>query len=184
MPAVLGIDLGKNLGFGLVGRGQPVSGIHVICKKWAPLGPNLLMLEDRLHSLIVKHKPDILATASQFVNLHKATTDNLIPIFSCFGVLNMLAAATGIPLMFTYEGTARTAFLGDGMVPQGTEKAKGAIYQGCLDRGWRACGLDASDALCVASWAHGKATPGMAHETTPLFQAAPTMRIRRPKRAA
>ncbi len=183
MPAVLGIDLGKHLGFGLVGRGKPVSGTFEICQRWAPLGPNLLKLEERLHGLIVQHKPDILATAIQFVNLRQATTLNLVPIFGGFAVLNMLAAATGLPLEFTYEGSARGAFIGAGMVPKGSAKIKEAVIRACRDRGWPATDEHAADALCVASWALGKAVPGRAYETTPLFQAAPTMRLRR-RRAA
>ena len=183
MPAVLGIDLGKQLGFGLVGRGRPISGSHEICKKWAPLGENLLKLEARLHSLIVQHRPDVLATAIQFVNLRQASTFNLVPIFGGFAVLNMLAAAIGLPLEFTFEGAARRAFLGTGMVPKTSPKIKAAVIRACQQRGWPATDEHAADALCVASWAHGRLVPGRSYETTPLFQAAPTMRLRRQRAA-
>lgn len=184
MPRVLGIDLGKNLGWAVVGQGAPRFGTIQVVSQWSPLGDCLLVLEERLHKLILQHRPDILATAIQFVNPKQATPINLIPMFSGFGILNMMAASMKLPIQMIFEGDARAAFLGRGNTPKGSANKKAAVMRACEERGWMVKTDHEADALCVASAALERTDPRRAHETTPLFQAAATMRARRPKKAA
>lgn len=191
MTAVLGIDLGKTTGWGLLGRPKVLSGSFEVVKRWAPLGAQLLTLEACLHGLIARHRPDVLACAKPFVRRGAGgamidTPQNLVPMFAGFAVLHMLAAAMGVPLETIEESDARSIMLGRDM-PQGSARVKLAIWNACRARGWPVEDGDGhhdTDALCVGSAIVERLDPARAYETTPLFQAMPTMRMRRGRRAA
>lgn len=190
---VLAFDIGKTLGFGLLGGERTLSGSHEIVKRWTPLGESLLKLEDRMHSLILAHKPNVLACARPFVRERqwKPTVEafleqrydtplNLVPMFSGYGFLHGLAAAVGLRLELIEESDARSILLGN-MLPQRSDKVKAAVMQACRDRGWPVTDDHAGDALCVAAAITERLDPAQSYEMTPLFQAAPTMRQRRRK---
>lgn len=180
MTAILAIDLGRTVGWGLVGRQpMPIWGSAMVVKQWSPLGASLLVLEDRLHKLITRLKPDMLATATQFFDVRNAATTNLIPLYTQFGILNMMAETMRLPIMMVEESMARSAFLGRGNTPRGSKAKKAAVIRACEERGWMVTDDHQADALCVATYAQARANPARAYETTPLFNAAATMRARR-----
>lgn len=189
MRRVLAFDLGKRLGFGLLGGASVLSGSHDIVPRWSPLGASLLKLEDRLADLITAHQPQAIACATPFVRLdrdeddparkYNDTTQNLVPMFACYGALHMVAAAMGVLLKAVNEQDAREKFLGAGNVPSGSFKLKTAVQQECRNRGWPATDDHAADALCVASAAVELLDPELSYEVTPLFMAMPTVSARR-----
>lgn len=183
---ILGLDLGRFTGFGLLGPGVVRSGSHEILKTWSPYPAAILIFEARLQGIIDKHKPDILATARPFVRYGRGgkmidTTQNLIPMFGAFAILNRLAGTNGLPLDVIQESEARHVMLGKFM-PRKSADIKLAILKACAQRGWRATDDHAADALCIAAAALEAREPGQAHQTTPLFT-APTARQRRKKAA-
>lgn len=184
MPRVLAFDLGKHLGFGLLGVGDPVSGSREILKRWSPLGPSFLILEDMLLSLINQHNPDVLAVALPFVRLGPRasmidTPQNLVPMFGAFAILNRVAAVKCLRLETIEESDARSIMLGRDL-PWKSAAIKAAIIQACRDRGWPCCDDHAGDALCIAAAILERLDPGQAYQTTPLFTTtAPPPRRRR-----
>lgn len=192
MTGVLGIDLGKNLGWGLVGRPRVLSGcIHVV-DRWSPYGAKFLQLESALHKLVKKHRPEFIGVARPFVRLDKDavqyndTTQNLVPMFGAFVVLNMVATAMGVRVIAVEEGDARSRFMGAGNLNQASYISKEQIRRACEQRGWAPTTslLDETDALCVGSCAWEIVSKGLEYEMTPLFQAAaPTMPARIKRRA-
>lgn len=186
MPRVLAIDLGKRAGYAVMGGPRVLSGSHEIVKRWAPLGASLLTLEDRLYTLILAHKPDVVACATPFVRRGRGgamidTPVNLVPMFCCFGVLHMLCDAMGIRLETIEESRARKVMLGD-FLPRKSAAVKEAIMRACRSQGWPVTNDHAGDALCIAAAITERLDPAKSYEMTPLFQAAPTMRSRRKPR--
>lgn len=183
---VLSFDLGRHLGFALLGPGVVRSGSREILKTWQPFGAAIIILENRLQALIDQHKPDVLGTARPFVRRGRLgsmvdTPQNLVPMFGAFTILHRVAEINMLPLEIIQESDARSAMLGKGNMPRGSDALKKAIIQSCRDRGWPACNDHAGDALCIAAAVMEKIRPGYAHETTPLFATAP--RARRKKAA-
>ena len=176
MTRILAIDNGKVLGFALLVGGKASTGSFKVLESWWPLGEKALVYENRLRAMMVEHKPDVIGTAAQFVSRF-TTTDNGVPLFWAFGSVLKLAAELGIRSEIIVEGEARKAILGEKM-PKGSEAKKRAVWQACLDRGWRCTNYDASDALCIALAVQARLQPKKAHQTTPLFIAAGA----RPKR--
>lgn len=187
---VLAIDLGRQLGFGLLGGERVLSGSREVVKRWSPLGPSFLMLEDKIQGLIDIHMPNVLACATPFVRRGRGgamidTPQNLVPMFGCYAVLHMLAADNRIPLETIEESHARSVMLGRFM-PRKSDAVKLAIQKACRERGWPVCDDHAGDALCIAAAITERLAPAEAHLTTPLFIAAsahPPPRKRR-RRAA
>ena len=171
MTRVLAIDNGKTLGFALLVGASASTGSLKVLENWWPLGEKALTYERRVRALILEQKPDVIGTAAQFVSRF-TTTDNGVPLFWAFGAVLKLAAEMGIRSEIIVEGEARKAILGEKM-PKGSEAKKRAVWQACLDRGWRCTNFDASDALCIALAVQERLNPRRAHLTTPLFQAAP-----------
>ncbi len=168
---VLTIDNGKTLGFALLEGAKASSGSYKVLDSWTPLGEKALIYERRVRGLIVQHQPDVIGTAAQFVNRF-TTTDNGVPLFWAFGCVLKLAAELGIRSEIVIEGEARSAMLGSIPIPKGSEAKKRAIWQACLDRGWRCTNFDASDALCIAVAVQERLQPKRAHLRTPLFACA------------
>lgn len=185
----LAFDLGRQLGFAVLGGREVLSGSHEIVKRWSPLGASLLKLEDRLYSLIKLHKPNAVAVARPFVRQGSGgrmidTPQNLVPMYCGFGCLNMLCAAMGIHLEVVDENEARRQFVGEGNLPAKSEAIKAAIMWECRNRGWVCRDNHAGDAICVAAAAIEKMDPDKSYEMTPLFMAAPTVRARRKAKKA
>lgn len=173
---VLGIDLGKQMGFGLLGGAAVLSGSREVVKKWAPFGPSWLILEGRLQELIDQHKPDILGVARPFVRRGRGgamvdTPQNLVPMFGQFAIFHRTAAVNRLRVEEFEESDARSIMLGRDM-PFGSERLKAAIIQACRDRGWPCCDDHAGDALCIAAAVLERLNPRQAHQTTPLFTTA------------
>lgn len=185
MPAILTVDLGRDLGWSLIGRG-PVAlfGTIKVVSQWSPLGASLLVLENKLHKLILRHKPDQLAAATQFFDRRSASTTNLIPLYTQFGILLMMAETMHLPTQLIDESQARRALLGDGMTPKGSKNKKAAVMRALQTMGYDVQTDHEADALCVGFLATEKANPARAYEHTPLFAAAATMRQRRARKAA
>lgn len=167
---VLAFDLGRKLGFGVLGGPRVISGTRELFKKWSPFGDCLLILENCLQGLIDKHRPDVLGVARPFTR-RGDTPMNLLPMYCAFGSLNRLAALNRIPLEIIQESDARNMMLGKGNMPCGSAALKLAVHKACAARGWRACDFEASDALCIGAAALEARVPGQAHQTTPLFTA-------------
>lgn len=170
MTRILAIDNGKVMGFALLVGATASTGSFKVLESWWPLGEKALIYERRMRALIIEHKPDVIGTAAQFVSRF-TTTDNGVPLFWAFGCVLKLAAELSIPSEIIIEGEARRAILGEKM-PKGSEAKKRAVWQACLDRGWRCTNFDASDALCIAVAVQERLQPKKAHQTTPLFIAA------------
>ena len=178
---ILTIDNGKVMGFAVLDGIKVSSGSFKVIENWWPLGEKALIYERRVRTLIEQHRPDVIGTAAQFVSRF-TTTDNGVPLFWAFGCVLKLAAEMGIPSEIIIEGEARRAILGEKM-PKGSEAKKRAVWQACLDRGWRCTNFDASDALCIALAVQERMQPKKAHQTTPLFIAASGAGKRRRKAA-
>jgi Holliday junction resolvasome RuvABC endonuclease subunit len=170
MPKILTIDNGKVLGFALLEGAKASSGSFKVLDTWTPLGEKALIYERFVRALIEQHRPDVIGTAAQFVSRF-TTTDNGVPLFWAFGCVLKLAAELGIRSEIIIEAEARRAILGEKM-PKGSKAKKRAVWQACLDRGWRCTNYDASDALCIALAVQERLQPKKAHQTTPLFIAA------------
>lgn len=165
----MGLDLGKNLGFGLLGgRNGVLSGSYQVLKSWSPLGAAVITMEIRLQALIDKHRPDVIGVARPF-SKRGDTPQNLAPMYAAFTTLHRVAFINKIPLEVIQESDARSAFLGDGNMPRGSEALKKAVHQACRDRGWLARDFECSDALCIASATLDRRKPSRVHETTPLW---------------
>lgn len=183
--AILTVDLGRDLGWSLIGRHPvPLFGTIKVVSQWSPLGASLLVLEDKLHKLILRHKPDRIAVATQFFDPRNASTANLIPLYTQFGILFMIAECMKLHVEPIDEGQARRALLGAGMTPKGSKNKKAAVMRAFQDRGLNVQTDHEADALCVGFYAMEKAAPARAYENTPLFAAAATMRQRRARKAA
>lgn len=178
MLRVLSIDIGKQLGFGLLGPGVTVrSGSLEILQSWHPLGAAALTFENRVGGLIDQHQPTHLAVARPFVRRFRGkmidTPDNLVPMFGAFMVLHRLAAVRGLPPpLVMQESDARSHLVGKNMMMAKSAAIKKAVMQACRDRGWPCRDDHAGDALCVAAAALEQLQPSRAHQTTPLFVAA------------
>lgn len=189
MVLVLALDIGKNLGFGLLGNvsSEVKSGSLEILKTWHPLGTAALTFETRVCALIDKFKPTHLAVARPFVRYSRGrmidTPDNLVPMFGAFMLLHRIAAARGLPLLVEQESQARSHLVGKNMLMAKSEAVKLAVIQACRDRGWPCRDDHAGDALCIAAAALERLQPKRAHQTTPLFIAAGTPPKRRRKTA-
>lgn len=173
---ILSIDNGKRLGFAVLEGASASSGSLVVLENWWPLGEKALLYERRLDAMIDEYRPDVIGTAAQFVSRFTTTT-NGVPLFWAFGAVLKLAAERGIPSHIIKESEARKAILGE-KIPRKSEAQKQAVWQACLDRGYRCCDTDASDALCIALAVQERLNPRKAHLTTPLFQ---PKRRRKPK---
>lgn len=198
MTRVLAIDLGKTMGFGLLGGKRVLFGSREVVKRWSPYGASFLGLWAAIQALIDTHKPDYIAVARPFVRLdmpepapgqpedpfrkYNDTTQNLVPMFGGFVVLHMVAAKNCKPVEVVEESAARSLMLGEGMCPRASARAKAAVMQACRDRGWLVEDDHAGDALCVGAAVLERLEPGQAHETTPLFIAAQP--ARKPRKAA
>lgn len=184
--AVLGIDLGKSLGYGVAGGEELHAGCFQICDAWWPLDVSMTALEVRVQSLIDEYKPDVIGVARPFVRYGRKgggiidTPNNLIPQFGAFVVLHLVAGRNGLPVHVMQESEARSLLLGPNY-PRASDEAKQAVWQACLDRGRRCQNKDASDALCIALGVLERRNPSAGHETTPLFTTAPKRRKRRRK---
>lgn len=184
MPAILTFDLGKDLGWSLLGRPIPLFGTVKVVSQWSPLGACLLVLEDKLHKLILRHKPDQLAAATQFFDPRKASTNSLIPLYTQFGILLMMAETMRLPISMIEESQAVRALLGAGMTPKGSKNKKAAVMRALTGMGYDVQTDHEADALCVGMLAMGRALPASSYELTPLFTAAATMGARRTGKAA
>lgn len=184
MPTSLTVDLGKDVGWARFDGQRPTFGTVPIVSEWSPLGACLLVLEDKLHKLILRHKPGLIVVATQFFNVRNASTENLIPLYAQFGILLMLAETMRIPVMFIQESQARRALLGAGMTPKGSKAKKAAVMRALIAMGYDVKTDHEADALCVGMKAQAEINPARSYELTPLFHAAATMRARRTKRAA
>lgn len=176
---VLAIDLGKSLGFGVAGGAELHAGCFQLFDAWWPLGRSAHILRRKFNELIDEFNPDMLGVARPFVRYGKKgggildTPQNLIPQFGAFYLLHEVAEDRGLPVPYVMqESEARSLLLGPDY-PRDSERAKQAVWQACLDRGRRCPTKDASDALCVALGVLERLQPGRAHESTPLFTAAP-----------
>lgn len=182
---VLGIDLGKRTGFGLLGGDEVLSGSLEVTENWAPLGAKMRRLGGILRKTITLHKPDIIAVATPFVRRGKKgamrdTPQNLVPMFGQYTVLHMLADDMGIPIEALEEGEARRVLLGK-FLPGKSDPIKRAIIQACRDRCWPCTDDHAGDALCMAAAVVERHSRHDKHETTPLFIAMPAKK-RKPRR--
>lgn len=176
----LGIDLGKQTGWGALGSGHPPRfGSMKIVAQWQPLGDSLLILEDHLHKLILRHRPDQLAVARPFVRTRFDTPQNLLPMYGCFTVLCMMASSMKLPLIVVNESAARTRLVGKNMLRRKSAQAKQDVIQAWRSRGVEVTDDHEADALCVALEAIAQADPTRDYATTPLFDAAATVRARR-----
>lgn len=188
MPGVLGLDLGKQLGWGLVGGGAPRFGTIKVVSEWSPLGPCMLVLEDQLHRLILRHRPEVLAVARPFVRKSKKkmhdTTSNLLPLFGAFTVTAMLAHVMKLRLEVVEEGDARSKLVGVNMLRRKSKDAKEDVMRAWRSRGVEVTNDHEGDALCVALEGQRRRLKGRDYETTPLFDAAASMRARRSARVS
>lgn len=167
---VLAFDLGRKLGFGVLGGPKVSSGTRELFKRWSPFGDCLLILENCLQGLIDKHNPDVLGVARPFTR-HGDTPMNLLPMYGGFAILNRLAAVNHLPIEVIQESDARNMMLGKGNMPRGSAALKLAVHKACKARSWPACDFEASDALCIAAAVLERLCPAKAHQTTPLFTA-------------
>lgn len=183
MPKILGIDLGKDTGWGLLGDGRPRFGTLKIVSQWQPFGDCMLVLEDKLHKLILKQRPDRIAVARPFVRKSKGkmydTPQNLLPMYGAFTTLMMLAATMKIPVDVVEEGAARSRLVGKNMLRRKSADAKADVMLAWVSRGLDVKTSHEGDALCVAMEGRAMAVRGREYETTPLFEAAATVRPRR-----
>ena len=176
MVRVLSLDIGKQLGFGLLdsASSEVKSGSLEILQTWQPYGASGLIFEGRVGALIDKFKPTHLAVARPFVRYARGkmidTPDNLVPMFGAFFLLHRLAATRKMPLLVEQESDARSHLVGKNMMMAKSEAIKKAVIQACRDRGWPARDDHAGDALCIAAAALERLQPRRAHQTTPLFQ--------------
>ena len=188
MVPVLSLDIGKQLGFGLLAPDEVRSGSLEILQTWHPLGASSLTFEARVGGLIDKHRPTHLAVARPFVRYSRGrmidTPDNLVPMFGAFVLLHRLAQVRGMPLLVEQESDARSHLVGKNMMMAKSEAIKKAVMQACRDRGWPCRDDHAGDALCVAAAALERLQPKKAHQTTPLFIAAGGARQKRRRTAA
>lgn len=180
MVRVLALDIGKNLGFGLLDSASPEvkSGSLEILQTWHPLGAAALTFERRVEELIDKFKPTHIAVARPFVRRGRGgvmvdTPDNLVPMFGAFVLLHRIVQVRGLPpLMVEQESDARSHLVGKNMMMAKSVAIKRAVMQACRDRGWPCRDDHAGDALCIAAAALERLQPKKAHQTTPLFIAA------------
>lgn len=189
MARILSLDIGKNLGFGLLdsASSEVRSGSLEILRTWQPLGPASLIFDSSVGALIDKHRPTHLAVARPFVRYSRGrmldTPANLVPMFGAFMLLHRLAASRGLPLLVEQESDARSHLVGKNMLMMKSEAQKLSVIQACRDRGWACRDDHAGDALCIAAAALERLNPKMAHQTTPLFIAAtPLPTVRKPPR--
>lgn len=177
MVRLLAIDIGKQLGFGLLAPDEVRSGSLEIIQTWHPLGATSLIFEARVGGLIDQHRPTHMAVARPFVRRGRGgvmidTPDNLVPMFGAFVLLHRLAQVRQLPLMVEQESDARSHLVGKNMMMAKSEAIKKAVIQACRDRGWPCRDDHAGDALCIAAAALERLQPKKAHQTTPLFIAA------------
>jgi len=175
---ILAYDLGRKCGHGFLAPGIARSGTRELFKNWSPFGEALLTMEAHLQGLINKFEPDILGVARPFTR-RGDTPMNLLPMYGGFAILNRLAAINKIPIEIMQESDARLQMLGKGNMPNKSAALKLAVNKACKARGWPCCDEEASDALCIAAAVLEKRQPGRAHQTTPLFTAAPSTRRRK-----
>lgn len=184
MTTVLGIDLGKSLGYGVAGGTDLHAGCCQLFDAWWPLGRSAHILRRKFHDLIDEFRPDMIGVARPFVRYGRRgggildTPNNLIPQFGAFYLLHEVAEDHVLPMHVIQESAARSLLLGRDC-PRESEAAKQAVWQACLDRGKRCPTKDASDALCIAIAVLEIHDPSCAHESTPLFAAAPKKAPRR-----
>ena len=181
---VLGLDSGLHLGYAALGGDKPVlAGSRLLRGGPRDMGRTMRHCDSVLRELILEVRPDVIAFASPFVALirGRAVQPNAIrPLFGILAKIEEVADELQIRCTEWDESAARRRFL-DGM-PRKSKDIKRAVMQGCRDRGWPCCDDHAGDALCVAALALERLEPATAHETTPLFQAAPLARARRKAR--
>ena len=188
MVRLLAIDIGKQLGFGLLAPDEVRSGSLEILQTWHPLGASSLTFEDRVGALVDKYRPTHMAVARPFVRRGRGgvmidTPDNLVPMFGAFVLLHRLAQVRGLPLLVEQESDARSHLVGKNMMMAKSEAIKKAVMQACRDRGWPCRDDHAGDALCIAAAALERLQPKKAHQTTPLFIGASAPPKRRRKAA-
>lgn len=188
MVRLLAIDIGKQMGFGLIGPGvETRSGSREILKTWHPLGDAALVFEAKVGELIDLHCPTHMAVARPFVRRFRGkmidTPDNLVPMFGAFMVLHRLAAVRGLPPpLVIQESDARSHLVGKNMLAAKSAVIKEAVIRACRDRGWPVCDDHAADALCIAAAALERLQPRRAHQTTPLFIASQAQKQKRRRR--
>lgn len=154
---VLGIDAGTRVGFGLIEpRRAPVSGSRAIAKDASHLGRLLTEYESFLTTLISQQRPHKIVVARLFI-WRTDTENNVLPLFGLVAMTHAIAYECGVPIESVAESAARRAFLAPAKIPKGSEAIKAAIFNSCRARGWRACDHNASDALCIASYASAQA---------------------------
>jgi Holliday junction resolvasome RuvABC endonuclease subunit len=181
MGKILGVDLGKQTGWGWFNKSTYRFGTVKIVSQWQPYGACMLVLEDRLHQLILQHRPEVIAVARPFVRKGKVsfdTTQNLLPMFGSFIVLSMLASAMHIPLEVVEEGEARSSLVGKKMLRRKSAHAKEDVIRAWRSRGVEVANDHEADALCVALEAERRMLGKRGYETSPLWDAAATMAAR------
>lgn len=170
---VIGVDLGFNLGFGVLETGKPaLSGTRRVEGSSIFLGIAGRSVDRIVRELIQIHRPTVLAFASPFIGRRGFVTPvQLRPIMSFPTIVEMVCAELQLRCVEWDESRARLAFLGKGNLPAGTKAIKKAVMQACRDRGWPVMDDHSGDALCIAAYTLARLCPDKAHESQPLFQA-------------
>lgn len=102
--------------------------------------PELILFERPIRKIVLKPNDKI-----------KINPDTIYRLSGLAFICEAMAAAWGIPCKAVSLHTARSSFLGRGMVPRGRDNVKAAVMQGCALRGWSVKNDDEGDAACV--WA-------------------------------
>lgn len=182
----LGVDCGFDFGWGMLEHGHLAeSGTRRVEGTSTLLGKAGRSVDRIMRELIQVHRPTVVAFASPFIARRgKVTPVQLRPIMSFPTIVEMICEELHIQCVEWDEHKARLSFLGEGNLPNTSEKIKKAVMQDCRDRGWPVMDDHAGDALCIAAYTLNRLCPDQAHQTQPLFQAAPPARRRQTAAAA
>ena len=170
--SVLAFDLGFRTGFAFVEADKiPISGSLPVAGSISDLGVAGRALDGIARTLILRHRPKVLAYSTPWFMPGKSNLADLRHIIGFGMVLEMIADELRLQCFEVEETKARNDFMG--YVPVGRKKIKNAVQAQCKYRGWPCKDEDAADATCIAVYMLAIHDPEEAHSLSPLFLAAP-----------
>lgn len=184
MARIVAFDLGVHCAWGAVGDGGNVAaGSATMWGGPGEYGKRGLDFDTFARGIIKKQKPDVIAFASPFVasvsvpffskgvqvgfRKQPVAPQNIRTLFGMTFALETLAERLKVRATEWDEQKARAWFLCN-KVPKGSQAQKDAVERGCIERRWPNPSQHATDALCIAAYAHARLT-GDDHTSRPLF---------------